>query len=274
MPNRNWRDCCSTLDAAVLVATHDPEFVAAFAERVVLLADGAPIADGPTAEVLSGGTYFATETARILGGAGHALTPEAGIALLSRQRGGGMSWQLGAFTILGVAIIAGFAWYERSRPDARIVALVATLAAFAALGRIAFAALPNVKPTTDIVLISGYALGGAPGFVVGALDRADVELLLRAGTVDAVADGRVGRDRSARRRARDRHSRTDPPLAAGARLRASSATRSRRSRTSATGSPTATTAPRSWASTSARGPALTRSTPAAACCSRSRSGRR
>src|SRR5437588_813238 len=64
---------------------------------------------------------------------------------------------------------AGFAWYERKRPDARIVALVATLAAFAALGRIAFAALPNVKPTTDIVLISGYALGAGPGFVVGAL---------------------------------------------------------------------------------------------------------
>jgi energy-coupling factor transport system ATP-binding protein len=70
------------LQAAVLVATHDPEFVAAFADRVVLLADGAPIADGPAAEVLSGGTYFATETARILGGAGHALTPEQGIRLL------------------------------------------------------------------------------------------------------------------------------------------------------------------------------------------------
>ena len=49
------------------------------------------------------------------------------------------------------------------------MALVGTLAAFAALGRIAFAALPNVKPTTDIVLISGYALGGGPGFAVGAL---------------------------------------------------------------------------------------------------------
>jgi energy-coupling factor transport system ATP-binding protein len=70
------------LDAAVLVATHDPEFVATFADRVVLLADGAPIADGPTAEVLSGGTYFATETARILAGAGGALTPEDGIALI------------------------------------------------------------------------------------------------------------------------------------------------------------------------------------------------
>jgi energy-coupling factor transport system substrate-specific component len=71
--------------------------------------------------------------------------------------------------VLALALAAGFAWYERSRPDARIVALVATLAAFAALGRIAFAALPNVKPTTDIVLVSGYALAGAPGFVVGAV---------------------------------------------------------------------------------------------------------
>ncbi len=80
-----------------------------------------------------------------------------------------MSWQLGAFAILGLGLLAGFAWYERTRPDARIVALVGTLAAFAALGRIAFAAVPNVKPTSDIVLISGYALGGAPGYVVGAV---------------------------------------------------------------------------------------------------------
>jgi energy-coupling factor transport system substrate-specific component len=80
-----------------------------------------------------------------------------------------VSWQLGAFGLLALALGAGFAWYERDRPDARIVALVGTLAAFAALGRIAFAAVPNVKPTTDIVLIAGFALGGAPGFAVGAL---------------------------------------------------------------------------------------------------------
>jgi energy-coupling factor transport system ATP-binding protein len=70
------------LPCAVVVATHDPEFVAAFADRVVLLADGRPIADGPVADVLATGTYFATETARILGGA--ALTPEQGVALLTR----------------------------------------------------------------------------------------------------------------------------------------------------------------------------------------------
>ncbi len=80
-----------------------------------------------------------------------------------------MSWQLGAFSLLFIALAGGFAWYERHRPDARVVALVATLAALAALGRIAFAALPNVKPTTDIVLIAGFALGPGPGFAVGAI---------------------------------------------------------------------------------------------------------
>jgi energy-coupling factor transport system substrate-specific component len=80
-----------------------------------------------------------------------------------------VSWQLGAFGILALGLLGGFAWYERTRPDARVVALVGTLAAFGALGRIAFAAVPNVKPTTVIVLIAGYALGGAPGYVVGAV---------------------------------------------------------------------------------------------------------
>jgi energy-coupling factor transporter ATP-binding protein EcfA2 len=68
---------------AVVVATHDPEFAAAFARRAVLLADGRVIADGTAAELLAGGWYFATETARVLGGAGEALLPEQGAALLA-----------------------------------------------------------------------------------------------------------------------------------------------------------------------------------------------
>jgi energy-coupling factor transport system substrate-specific component len=80
-----------------------------------------------------------------------------------------VSWILASFLLLGLALTVGFAWYERSHPTARVLALVATLAALAALGRIAFAPLPNVKPTTDIVLLTGYALGGAPGFAVGAV---------------------------------------------------------------------------------------------------------
>jgi energy-coupling factor transport system ATP-binding protein len=70
--------------AAVLVATHDAEFSAAWADRTVLLGDGAPVADASTAEVLGGGWYFATQTARILGGC--ALLPEEGAALLRAEQ--------------------------------------------------------------------------------------------------------------------------------------------------------------------------------------------
>ena len=73
--------------AAVLVATHDAEFAAALAQRVILLAEGRPIADAPASDVLSGGWHFATETARVLGGAGGALTPEQGAALLRARTG-------------------------------------------------------------------------------------------------------------------------------------------------------------------------------------------
>jgi energy-coupling factor transport system ATP-binding protein len=68
--------------AAVLVATHDAEFVAAWARRTVLLGDGRVVADASTAELLGGGWYFATQTARILGGAGGALLPEEGAEVL------------------------------------------------------------------------------------------------------------------------------------------------------------------------------------------------
>ncbi len=76
---------CAACGQAVIVATHDPEFACACAERAVLLADGRPIADGPIAELLAGGWYFATETARILSGADGALTPAQGAAALARR---------------------------------------------------------------------------------------------------------------------------------------------------------------------------------------------
>ncbi len=80
-----------------------------------------------------------------------------------------MNWQTSSFAVLAVVLIGAFAWYERRRPPARVVALVAALAALAVVGRLAFAAFPNVKPTTDIVFFAGFALGAVPGFVVGAV---------------------------------------------------------------------------------------------------------
>ncbi len=92
-----------------------------------------------------------------------------------------MSWEAYAYALLALVLVGGFAWYERSRPPARLVALVAALAALAVAGRLVFTPIPNVVATTDIVLITGFAVGAAPGFAVGALAAAVSNLWLGQG---------------------------------------------------------------------------------------------
>jgi Squalene-hopene cyclase C-terminal domain/Prenyltransferase and squalene oxidase repeat len=80
-----------------------------------------------------------------------------------------MSWPLASFALVAAVLAVGWLAYERARPSARMVAIVGTLAAMAALGRDAFVAIPDVKPITAMTLVVGYALGPLPGFSVGAL---------------------------------------------------------------------------------------------------------
>ncbi|MFJ7627112.1 ABC transporter ATP-binding protein [Streptomyces sp. NPDC097595] len=51
---------------AIVLATHDVELAAELAHRVVILADGEVVADGPTAEVVVSSPAFAPQTAKIL----------------------------------------------------------------------------------------------------------------------------------------------------------------------------------------------------------------
>jgi energy-coupling factor transport system ATP-binding protein len=51
---------------AIVVATHDVEFVASTADRVVVMGDGDVVADGPTAEVVVASPSFAPQVAKIL----------------------------------------------------------------------------------------------------------------------------------------------------------------------------------------------------------------
>jgi energy-coupling factor transporter ATP-binding protein EcfA2 len=78
----DWIDELAAAGAGLFVATHDVEFAARFATRVLLLARGKLIAEGTPREVLGGGWYFATETARVTGG--RAVVPEQGAELLRR----------------------------------------------------------------------------------------------------------------------------------------------------------------------------------------------
>ena len=51
---------------AVMVSTHDVEFAASAADRVVVMAQGEIVADGPTADVVVASPAFAPQTAKIL----------------------------------------------------------------------------------------------------------------------------------------------------------------------------------------------------------------
>ena len=179
--------------AAVVVATHDTEFAAPFADRVVLMGQGVVIADGPPPRCWpAAGTSPPRSRARST--ARRRADPRAG-RRGDRAGAGAMTWQTASFVILGLVLAGGFGWYERRRPPARVVALVAAMAALAVVGRLAFAAFPNVKPTTDIVLFAGYALGPVPGFMVGAITAIASNVFLGQGpwTVwQMVAWGGVG----------------------------------------------------------------------------------
>ncbi len=69
---------------AVLVATHDTEFAAQFAERACLLGAGRLLADSGAREVLGGGWHFSTATARLFPGTG-ALTAHEGARLIGGE---------------------------------------------------------------------------------------------------------------------------------------------------------------------------------------------
>ena len=53
---------------AVAVSTHDVEFVAECADRVLVLAGGEVVADGPTADIVVASPAYAPQVSKILGG--------------------------------------------------------------------------------------------------------------------------------------------------------------------------------------------------------------
>jgi energy-coupling factor transport system ATP-binding protein len=59
-------DALAAEGRTVVISTHDVEFVAAGADRVVVMAEGDIVADGPTADVIVASPSFAPQAAKIL----------------------------------------------------------------------------------------------------------------------------------------------------------------------------------------------------------------
>jgi energy-coupling factor transport system substrate-specific component len=70
--------------------------------------------------------------------------------------------------VVGVVLLA-IAYVTMTHSlSSREIAAVASLGALSAAGRIAFAAIPSVQPSTVLVIVSGWVLGPSAGFTVGA----------------------------------------------------------------------------------------------------------
>ena len=60
------KNFAKVLDRAVLIATHDVELVAELSDRVIFLAEGEVVADGPTLDILLSSPAFAPQVAKVM----------------------------------------------------------------------------------------------------------------------------------------------------------------------------------------------------------------
>jgi|SRR5579884_396557 len=93
------------------------------------------------------------------------LVAAALLAAALAVQDGALATALGA----GALVTAGVAWFEGGTDSTRELAVIATLAAAAAAGRVVFAAIPGVQPVTVIAIVAGAALGVRAGAATGAL---------------------------------------------------------------------------------------------------------
>lgn len=86
-----------------------------------------------------------------------------------------------SFGIITLSILLFFSRFERRKIEARELVLLAVLAAIAAVGRIPFASIPSVQPTTFVIMISGIVFGAESGFMIGAVAALASNMILGQG---------------------------------------------------------------------------------------------
>ncbi len=91
------------------------------------------------------------------------LTIYAGLLIGDRQ------YYLISLLIILYTIIPFFMVFEKRKPKARELVVIAVLCAIAVAGRAVFIFLPFFKPLVAIVIITGIVFGGEAGFLCGAV---------------------------------------------------------------------------------------------------------
>ncbi|WP_171056448.1 ECF transporter S component [Paenibacillus sinopodophylli] len=91
------------------------------------------------------------------------LTIILGIVVLDDRKYYFISLLIVLYTMIPFALV-----FEKRKPQARELIVIAVLAAIAVAGRSAFFMLPQFKPVVAIVIIAGVSFGAEAGFLVGA----------------------------------------------------------------------------------------------------------
>ncbi|CAM4386547.1 energy-coupling factor transport system substrate-specific component [Paenibacillus endophyticus] len=86
-----------------------------------------------------------------------------GIVVLDDRKYYFISLLIVLYTMIPFALV-----FEKRKPQARELIVIAVLAAIAVAGRSAFFMLPQFKPVVAIVIIAGVSFGAEAGFLVGA----------------------------------------------------------------------------------------------------------
>lgn len=74
-----------------------------------------------------------------------------------------------SMAVVVAIMVVCFAAFERRRPQARELVLLAVMCALAVAARAAFMGMPHFKPMAAIIMITGVAFGASSGFLVGSL---------------------------------------------------------------------------------------------------------
>ena len=79
------------------------------------------------------------------------------------------SYSIISILLAFLACIPFFLSFEKKRPKAREIIIIAVMSAISTVGRFVFAIIPGFKPVTAITVITGISMGPEAGFLTGAM---------------------------------------------------------------------------------------------------------
>jgi energy-coupling factor transport system substrate-specific component len=119
--------------------------------------------ENPAAEP---GTSVRLKLARI------GLMVVAPLLLLGSTLSGDRNFGIISVFVIILAMFPFFLRFERRKPQARELVIIAVMATLAVLGRVAFAPTPYFIPTSAIIIITALVFGPEAGFLTGAIAAA------------------------------------------------------------------------------------------------------